>query len=209
MDSRAHWENVFQTRSPLETSWYTPHLEHSLLWIREANLTRTSAIIDVGAGESTLVDDLLVGGFTDVTVLDISASALEKARRRLGEHAASARWIVGDVTEAALPEHHYDLWHDRAVFHFLVDPEHRKRYVNQAAHALKAGGRVLVSTFGPEGPSRCSGLEACRYDSASIAAEFGEQFTLEASELHMHTTPSGGRQQLLHARFVFRPKSER
>lgn len=203
MDLKTHWENIFQTKSPSQMSWYAPHLEHSLRWIREAQLPESAAIIDVGAGESTLVDDLLASGFTNLAVLDISASALEKIRRRLGSLAASVTWITGDVTESALTPHHYDLWHDRAVFHFLVDPERRSRYISRAAHALKPGARVLISTFGPEGPTRCSGLEVCRYDSASLASALGESFTLEASELFSHQTPSGKIQQFLQARFIY------
>lgn len=205
MNLTAHWENVFKTKRPSETSWYTPHLEHSLSYIREQNLPKTAEIIDVGAGDSTFVDDLLASGFTNVTALDISASALDEVRHRLGESSQSVTWITGDVTEVALPEKRYELWHDRAVFHFLVEPWLQKRYVDQVRRALKTGGRILIATFGPEGPTRCSGLDVRRYDRASLIAAFGEGFTLEDSETLMHKTPSGNLQQFLYARFAFSP----
>ncbi|QEE29043.1 class I SAM-dependent methyltransferase [Terriglobus albidus] len=203
MDLKEHWENVFKTKRPSEVSWYTPHLEHSLRWIRGEGLQKTAEIIDVGAGESTLIDDLLADGFTHLTALDLSASALAEVRHRLGAGAQSVTWVAGDVTEITLPEHHYDLWHDRAVFHFLVEQVRRERYVNEVKRALKAGGRILISTFGPEGPTRCSGLEVHRYDKDSLVAAFGEGFTLEDSELLMHETPTGKLQQFLCARFTF------
>ena len=205
MDVKAHWEKVFLEKAAGEMSWYAPHLEHSLRWIRALRLPRTAAILDVGAGESTLVDDLLAEGFSCVTTLDVSKAALERVRRRLGERANTATWIVGDVTEVSLPEAHYDVWHDRAVFHFLVERERRAQYVAQMRRALKPGGRALISTFGPEGPARCSGLEVCRYDAASLAAELGERFRLEEAEVEMHRTPAGRVQEFLHTRFVYEP----
>lgn len=202
MDPKTHWEHTFRTKSPAEISWYTPHLQHSLRWIEKLDLPRTAEIIDVGAGNSTLVDDLLARGFTKITALDISAPALADARDRLGEKANSISWIVGDVLDVALPSCRYDLWHDRALFHFLVEPGQRSKYVDQIRRVLKPEGRVIVSTFGPEGPTLCSGLKANRYDTASLMAAFGDGFTLQAFELETHTTPSGRPQQFLHARIA-------
>ncbi|HET8636477.1 MAG TPA: class I SAM-dependent methyltransferase [Acidobacteriaceae bacterium] len=202
MDLKSHWEHTFETRSPAETSWYTPHLQHSIRWIEESGLPRTAAILDVGAGRSTLIDDLLARGYTDLTALDISESALAEVRQRLSHRADSVTWIAGDVTTVPLPPGRYDLWHDRALFHFLTEPAQRHQYLNQIKRALKPGGLVILSTFGPEGPVQCSGLAVCRYDRESLAAVFGHGFTLQYAEMETHTTPSGKPQQFLHARFI-------
>jgi 2-polyprenyl-3-methyl-5-hydroxy-6-metoxy-1,4-benzoquinol methylase len=202
MDLKSHWEHTFETRSPAQTSWYTPHLQHSLRWIDESGLPKTAAILDVGAGRSTLIDDLLTRGYINLTALDISESALADTRQRLGQQAASVTWIAGDVMNVSLPPRHYDLWHDRALFHFLTEPAQRHQYLEQIKRALKPGGLVMLSTFGPEGPVQCSGLAVCRYDRASLAAVFGHGFVLQETEMETHTTPSEKPQQFLHARFV-------
>ena len=202
MDVKSHWEHTFETRSPAETSWYTPHLQHSIRWIEESGLPKTAAILDVGTGRSTLIDDLLARGYTDLTALDISQSALAEICQRLSHQAASVTWIAGDVTTVSLTPGRYDLWHDRALFHFLTEPAQRDQYLDQIKRALKPGGLVILSTFGPEGPVQCSGLAVCRYDRASLAAAFGPDFTLQDAEMETHTTPSGKPQQFLHARFI-------
>lgn len=202
MDVKSHWEHTFEARSPAQTSWYTPHLQHSIRWIEESGLPKTAAILDVGAGRSTLIDDLLARSYTALTALDISESALEEIRQRIGQRASSVRWIAGDVTTVSLSPGRYDLWHDRALFHFLTEPAQRHQYFNQIKRALKPGGLVMLSTFGPEGPVQCSGLAVCRYDRESLAAVFGHGFTLQDAEMETHTTPSGKPQQFLHARFI-------
>ena len=202
MDARRHWEGVYQTKSPDQTSWYGPRLSTSLEWIAEAAPERSSAIVDVGGGESTLPDDLLALGYCNITVLDIAESALRKSQARLGEAAERIRWVAGDVTQVALPEQTYDLWHDRAVFHFLTDPTERAAYVQQLASALKSGGHALIATFGPEGPERCSGLVTNRYDAAGLARELGPDFLPQKSSLVEHRTPRGTTQQFLYCDFV-------
>ena len=202
MDVKSHWEHTFAAKSPAQTSWYTPHLQHSLRWIEESGLPKTAAILDVGAGRSTLIDDLLTRGYTNLTALDISEAALADIRQRLGQQSASVTWIAGDVTTVSLPPSRYDLWHDRALFHFLTEPAQQYQYLGQIKRSLKPGGLVMLSTFGPEGPVQCSGLAVCRYDSASLAAAFGQGFTLQDAEMETHTTPSGKPQQFLHARFI-------
>ena len=162
MNLEEHWENVYRTKSPADTSWYAPHLADSLRAIEVTGIAKTAAILDVGAGESTLLEDLLRLGFTDLTATDISATALEKMRERLGHRGDELQWIVGDITTVALPARRYDLWHDRAIFHFLAQREQRQRYVAQVKHALRPNGSVILSTFGPDGPTRCSGLDVCR-----------------------------------------------
>jgi SAM-dependent methyltransferase len=176
-------------------SWYRSHLERSLAFIDEVAPDRDAAIVDVGGGESTLVDDLLARGYRDVTVLDIAASAIERARKRLGEAAARVRWLEADITTAELPAHRFDVWHDRAVFHFLTDPAQRAAYVRQVLRAVRPGGHVVVATFGPEGPEKCSGLPVQRYDAPALHGEFGAAFRMIDSAVELHLTPAGATQQ--------------
>ena len=192
-----HWENIYRTKSPDELSWYRPHLERSVSFIESAAPLRSAAIIDVGGGESTLVDDLLARRYTNLTILDISHRALVVTRERLGQSAESVRWICADVTQAPLPAHFYDVWHDRAVFHFLTSEEQRKDYVHTVEHAVKPGGHVIISTFGPGGPDKCSGLPVVRYDAEGLHSEFGSHFRLVESARELHETPFGAIQQFL------------
>lgn len=203
MDTRRHWEHIYRTKSPSETSWFSPHLQTSLDWICEAAPDRSASMIDVGGGESTLVDDLLGTGYSDVTVLDVAEAAIAKTRARLGADADDVRWIAGDVTEVALPARAFALWHDRAVFHFLTAPEQRAGYVRQLAASLQAGGHVVLATFGPEGPEKCSGLPVRRYNADSLREELGPRFKLEKSAIVDHQTPFGTTQQFLYCRFLF------
>jgi ubiquinone/menaquinone biosynthesis C-methylase UbiE len=191
MNKQSHWEAVYRTRAPDALSWYRPHLEKSLELVTRAAGNKDAAIIDVGGGESTLVDDLLRHGCRDVSVLDLSATALLVAQRRLGPRAAHARWLVGDVTTIDLPQHRYDVWHDRAVFHFLTAPGQRAAYVAQVMRAVKRGGHVIVATFGPDGPEKCSGLDVVRYDADALHGEFGTNFRLIESQREVHHTPFG------------------
>ena len=198
MSARSHWESIYERRSPDQVSWYRPHLERSLDFIQGAGLAPDAAIIDVGGGPSTLVDDLLARGYTNVTVLDISASAIDTAKTRLGEKAAMVRWLVADVTELDLGANSYDFWHDRAVFHFLREQADRRRYVAAVRRAVKPGGHVLVATFGPEGPERCSDLEVVRYDADRLHGEFGHEFRKVGSATELHRTPRGTEQQFVY-----------
>jgi SAM-dependent methyltransferase len=198
IDAQSHWENVYRTKAPDQVSWYRPHLDRSLAMIRAVAPDRAAAIIDVGGGEATLVDDLIADGYGDVTVLDLSARALEVARERLGDRGRRAHWLVGDVTTTALPPARYDVWHDRAVFHFLTTPEARTAYVRQVLAATRPGAHVLVATFGPEGPTKCSGLDVVRYDAASLHDQFGRAFRLVRSETETHETPFGTTQQFVY-----------
>jgi len=198
MDTKGHWENVYLTKAPDAVSWYRPHLERSLALIERAADARAASIIDVGGGESTLVDDLLFRGYQNTTILDVSQTAIDITRRRLGSVAEQVRWLVGDITEIELEQGVYDVWHDRAVFHFLTAPEQRTAYVRQVAHSIKPAGHVIVSTFGPEGPMRCSGLQVVRYDAGSLHGEFGARFRLVESSKELHQTPFGTTQQFLY-----------
>ncbi len=198
MDPKLHWEKVYQGKRPSEVSWYRPHLEVSLGLIVGAAPNRDAQIIDVGGGESTLVDDVLARGYRNVSVLDISSTALHVAQGRLGADADKVSWLCGDVTTHAFARHRYDVWHDRAVFHFLTDSEDRAAYVRQVAHAVKPGGHVIVAAFGPEGPTRCSGLDIVRYDPDALHGEFGNSFRLEKHITELHQTPMGAIQQFVY-----------
>jgi 2-polyprenyl-3-methyl-5-hydroxy-6-metoxy-1,4-benzoquinol methylase len=198
MEARKHWETIYRTKASDAVSWYRPHLEKSLELIARTAVGLSASIIDVGGGEKTLVDDLLAHGYMDVSVLDISQVAVDVAKQRLGNNAARVRWLVADITQIRLPEHRYDVWHDRAVFHFLTEPEQRAAYVRQVAHAMQPGGHVIVATFGPQGPEKCSGLDAVRYGKHVLHGQFGVRFRLVESTTELHRTPAGTTQQFLY-----------
>ena len=198
MDTRTHWEKIYTTKAPDQVSWYRPHLETSIDLIERSISDRSAPIIDIGGGESTLVDDLLARGFQNVTVLDVSQVAIDATKQRLGQIAGRVQWVTADITQVQLHAAGYDVWHDRAVFHFLTAPEQRAAYVRQVAHSVKTGGHVIVSTFGPEGPTKCSGLDVVRYDAESLHEEFGTRFRLAESSKELHETPFGTTQQFLY-----------
>ena len=205
MDQRQHWENVYRVTVPTELSWYQPEAHLSLALIRRMAPDTGLPIIDVGGGASTLVDGLLSAGFRDVTVLDLAPAALAGARERLGEKANRVNWVVADVLDAPLPVAGYAIWHDRAVFHFLTDPSDRARYVAQVRRAVRPGGHLIVASFAPEGPSRCSGLEVVRYSPEEMHAEFGSGFRLLESVREDHHTPGGTTQPFVCCLFRAEP----
>ena len=198
MPSKSHWEDVYETKDATQVSWFQQHPELSVQFIKETRVDKTGQIIDVGGGASTLVDDLLANGYENVTVLDISMAALQTAQQRLGSLASRVTWLEADITQVNLPYRFYDVWHDRAVFHFLTDPEDRARYVKAVQHSVKTGGHVIVATFGLEGPLRCSGLEVVRYSPDSLHDEFGNDFELVDSTNELHQTPFGTEQRFIY-----------
>lgn len=198
MDPKTHWDNVYGKKRSTEVSWYRAHLDVSLELVARACPDRAARIIDVGGGESTLVDDLLQRGYRKLSVLDVSATALAVARKRLGVAANGVEWLCGDVTTYPFPHQACDLWHDRAVFHFLTQADDRAAYVRQVAHAVAPGGHVIVATFGPNGPTQCSGLDVVRYDAAELHGEFGPRFELVQHLAEMHHTPWGSVQQFVY-----------
>ena len=200
MQTKAHWERVYKASAVTDTSWFQEHSELSLRYIEETGVTQAGRIIDVGGGASTLVDDLLDHQFENVTVLDISAAALKAARQRLGPRASLVLWQEADITEVHLPFHHYDVWHDRAVFHFLTRAEDRARYVQAVRRAVKPGGYVIVAAFAPDGPTQCSGLDTVRYSPGTLHSEFGAAFELVESSRETHGTPFGTEQQFIYCR---------
>jgi len=198
MQSKNHWEKVYGTKSPTDVSWFQEHAMISLKFIQDARIPRTAAIVDVGGGASTLVDDLLVNGYGNLTVLDISGAALSAAKARLGPRAENVNWVEANILGAALPDHAYDVWHDRAVFHFLVTPAERRAYVQTVLSAVKPDGLVIVATFAEDGPTKCSGLPVMRYSAGELHSEFGESFTLLSQEKESHKAPTGNVQQFVY-----------
>ncbi len=198
MTSKAHWERIYETKAPAEVSWFQPRPDCSLEIMRQAAIAPPAAIIDVGGGASTLVDGLLARGFEDITVLDLSRAALAAARSRLGERAAQVQWIEADILRADLPERRYDVWHDRAVFHFLTGAADRRAYVAKALRTVKPGGLVVVATFADDGPARCSGLPVMRYDASTLHAAFGAPFELLCHQRESHRTPGGDEQRFVY-----------
>lgn len=193
-----HWEDVYARKAADHVSWYRPHLDESLRFLTTTGIGPSAPVIDVGGGASTFVDDLLDRGYFNVTVLDLSASALETAKRRLGDRASAVHWLCADVTRADLPEDAYDFWHDRAVFHFLVDPAARSRYVGMVRKSVKPGGHIVIATFGPHGPDECSGLEVLRFTPEALHAEFGDDFAKISDSTEIHKTPWGSEQEFVY-----------
>lgn len=197
MSGKEHWEQVYESKSPQAVSWFQPQAEISLRLIRQAT-PGEAAVIDVGGGASTLVDSLLDAGYRRPTVLDLAGSALSAARQRLGARAADVEWIEANILQAPLPRHAYDVWHDRAVFHFLTAAADRAAYVRQVLHAVRPGGHVIVASFAEDGPEKCSGLPVVRYHPDELHAEFGAPFALLHHERETHLTPAGGSQEFVY-----------
>jgi ubiquinone/menaquinone biosynthesis C-methylase UbiE len=198
-DRQNHWEGVYTTKADTEVSWYEDSPELSLALLREAGLTPEMSVIDIGGGASRLVDALVESGQAHVSVLDLSSAALETANSRLVD-GARALWIVSDVT-VWTPDRQYDLWHDRAAFHFLTTVADQQAYVRVLAQALKDGGKAVIGTFALDGPEKCSGLPVARYDADGLQAVLGEQFRLATTRWHEHTTPWGSMQKFQFSTF--------
>ena len=198
MNREKHWDRIYRAKAPTEVSWYQPEARLSLELIRRIAPELDASVLDLGGGASTLVDGLLSAGYRDVSVLDLAPAALARAQERLGERAAQVRWIVADVLNAPLPAASCAVWHDRAVFHFLTDARDRARYVAQVERVVRPGGHVIVASFGPDGPSRCSGLEVVRYSPEGLHTEFGAAFRLLDSAREDHQTPGGSVQAFVY-----------
>jgi SAM-dependent methyltransferase len=201
MESTGHWQSVYTEKSPESVSWFQALPAMSLALITEIAASRLDRIVDIGGGASTLVDALLDAGFTSLTVLDLAPAALVHARARLGDRASSVTWVVADILTVELPAATVDIWHDRAVFHFLTEPEQRAQYLAQLRHALRPGGHVVIATFAEDGPTRCSGLPVARYSASELHDVFGRDFDLLSSHREVHTTPSGSSQAFTYGVF--------
>jgi SAM-dependent methyltransferase len=198
-DKASHWERIYAQRDSDELSWHESSPRTSMELIEESGLPRTAAIVDVGGGgASRLAAELLRVGHTDITIADISPAALECAKAELGEPSAGIAWVEADVRSHDFSRS-FDLWHDRAVFHFMVDPVDRNGYLRSLGKALRPGGHLILATFGPDGPDTCSGLPVQRYSAALLSEALGSDFELLSSRLEDHRTPSGRRQQFLYA----------
>ena len=195
---KTHWQRVYSEKEPTEVSWYQPVPGKSLQLIRSTGIAKDAPILDAGGGAATLVDHLLNDGYSDISVLDISGKALERSRVRLGDAARAVTWIESDVTEYE-PTRQYALWHDRAVFHFLTEPVDRDKYIEVACKALLPKGNLVLATFGPQGPLRCSELDIQRYGVDVLQNQFGNRFELCSHELEEHETPMGSTQQFLYS----------
>lgn len=196
-----HWESVYAGKAEDEVSWFQDSPEVSLALLAAAGVGRSARLIDVGGGASRLADALLDAGFKDITVLDIAEPGLAKTKARLGRRADEIAWVVADIITWR-PEGKFDLWHDRAVFHFLTEADDRRAYVETLRRALAPGGHVILAAFGPDGPSTCSGLPVVRFDAAGIAAELGPEFGLEEERGEAHVTPGGVAQAYRYFRFT-------
>lgn len=204
MDLKTHWETIYGTKATTQVSWYQTEASLSLALIGRVAPSRLTRLIDVGGGASTLVDGLISGGYRHVTVLDLSGAALRSAASRLGASAEGVTWREADILETSLPPADFDVWHDRAVFHFLTAADDRRRYVEQVRRSVRPGGHVLVATFADDGPTRCSGLEVARYSGEGLHAQFGAGFDLLEQVREEHVTPSGVRQAFVYClcRFI-------
>jgi hypothetical protein len=201
MDAHIHWNHVYTTRKEKDLSWFEALPAESIRMIEAAGLTSESCVIDVGGGDSRLVDQLASKGLTCLAVLDVSETALQRAQTRLGETAAGLTWIASDVTGDWTIKP-MDIWHDRAVFHFMVGERDRAAYREHLSHTLKPGGSAIIATFALDGPASCSGLPVSRYSPETLAAEFGGEFTLVDASTHMHRTPWGSTQPFQYSRLL-------
>ena len=198
MNTKPHWEHIYETKAPTQVSWYQEHAQYSLKLIQNTGVSKAGHIIDIGGGASTLVGDLLAAGFQNISVLDVSEHALQIARQRLGARSDDVNWIEADITQVELPEQAYDVWHDRAVFHFLTQSADRQRYVQAVWRTVRKGGHVIVATFAPDSPDHCSGLEVVRYSPETLHDEFGTGFELKDSIRETHHTPFGTEQKFIY-----------
>jgi trans-aconitate methyltransferase len=192
-ERQSHWQNVYSGKGEQQVSWTQADPQPSLGLIEKFARDRAAAIVDIGGGASRLVDALVGRGFTAVTVLDLSEAALQSAQARMGEHAAAVRWIAADATDWQ-PPGAFDIWHDRAAFHFLVEPEDRAAYIDRLHAGVKPGGHAIIATFAPDGPEKCSGLPVRRYDPGSLSRTIGDAFELVEQLRHHHVTPWGAGQ---------------
>ena len=205
MDAKKHWEHVYESRRPDEVSWFQKEATLSLQLIQRVAPSPESHIVDVGAGASTLVDGLLAAGYDNVMLLDLSHAALEETKRRLGSAAGKVVWREADVLIDRFEASAFDVWHDRAVFHFLTDPADRVRYVHQVRRAVRPGGHAIVATFAEDGPTHCSGLSVARYSADGLHSEFGVDFRLLTSYREAHRTPSGATQEFTYCVCRYEP----
>jgi ubiquinone/menaquinone biosynthesis C-methylase UbiE len=201
MQTKEHWENVYTTKAKDSVSWFQEHAETSINLIKEIHIEKNASIIDIGGGASTFVDDLLLLGYSKLSVLDLSRAALEASKARIGSAHKYVDWLVADITKIDFSENEFDIWHDRAVFHFLTEPKDRLAYVRTVLRSVKPKGHVIISTFAEDGPTKCSGLPVMRYSAESLQSEFGEILLLKNKRSETHRTPFGTTQNFIFCHF--------
>lgn len=198
---KQHWEQVYSRTVSDKPGWYTPHLQASLCWINQIEIPLYAPIIDVGCGDSTFAEDLLQEGYRSITVLDLCDKALSALKERLGSKQSQVAWLEDDITSVDLPVHYYELWHDRAVFHYFTDEEQQQQYREQLFNALKPGGHLILGTFAPEAPPKCSGLPVRRYTVEELENFLGDEFVMQQHRKRLHVTPGGRGQMYLFCHF--------
>ena len=206
MNRKSHWESIYATKDTTSLSWYQPHPHRSLDLIDRTAVAKSAKILDVGSGDSLLVDELVSRGYSDITVVDLSRAALDRARTRLGKKASRrVTWLEGDILDVNLPSWAFDVWHDRAVFHFLTSAKERDAYIGRVEHSVRPGAHIIVATFSENGPTRCSGLPVVRYSATQLRRTFGSDFQLLASESETHHTPTGAEQSFIYCWCRYEP----
>lgn len=208
MNPKEHWEKVYLSKPSTEVSWYQARLTKSLELIAAAGIEKEARIIDVGGGASTLAEDLLANGYHHLTVLDISSEALNQSKKRLGEKSKKITCLEADILTADLPKNVFDLWHDRAVFHFLTNPKDRKTYLEVMKQSLKPDGFLIIASFSLEGPQKCSGLEVMRYSPDTLSQELEDAFVLLKTFNERHQTPFGTFQNFIYCLFQKTPQGQ-
>jgi len=207
MNAKRHWDQLYSTTASADVSWYQRSPARSLELIARAKVSPAEPILDVGGGDSTLVDHLLDRGYTQLSVLDIASAALERAQTRLGARGGAVRWIEADITKAILAPASVGVWHDRATFHFLTSPPDRAAYIALVRRAVRPGGHVIIATFAEDGPTHCSGLPVHRYSAESIHGAFGPDFQQLGHAVETHVTPAGATQRFMYCWCAYRPMS--
>ena len=192
-DRQSHWQQVYLSKGEQEVSWSQPDPQPSLGLIEKFSGGADASIVDIGGGASRLVDSLVRDGFREITILDLSEAALQAANERIGSGGATVQWVAADVTDWRPPQQ-FDIWHDRAAFHFLVEEMDRRAYIDRLSSGVKAGGHAIIATFAPDGPEKCSGLPVQRYDPDNLGRTIGPAFELVEHQAHRHVTPWGAPQ---------------
>ena len=206
MSRDTFWNNVYKSKKIDAVSWYSSHLEISLELIKKYCPKKDQALVDIGAGRSTLVDDLVSLNYSNLTLLDISEEAIKQTLQRLGKLGSTISVKIGDISTITTQENQFDLWHDRAVFHFLTEAKQRKKYKDNLKRSLKNNGIVVLATFGPNGPDKCSGLDTVKYSEQNLVDELGNDFQLLGSEISLHQTPFETSQQFIYCWFRLKTK---
>ena len=207
MQSASHWEKIYSTKAIHDVSWFQKHARCSLDLIGRTQISPDARIIDVGSGASILISELIALRYKNLTVLDISSAAIAAAQKQLGSAASGVQWIHCDVTKVKLPDHSFDLWHDRAAFHFLTEEHDRAAYIKSVSDAVKPGGHLILATFAEDGPLKCSGLQIVRYSPQDLRAQFDGAFSLVEHQYEEHATPFGTMQRFVYCHFQRRSAS--